>query len=313
MANEDAKKGLQHHEDTALSLFQLIGAPLQALVQAESQAADATAEFIRSVGFEPLPPPRTTDGAAKGGQAQGAAPSTVLGPGASSRFGQMRMARFQRVAPDGTVHRVEVPLLSLVPIPALQIKEANLEFAVKVVDTLPIRGPQDAPGHALASPIDLKGAIGRPAGPGSRQSETQMRVKVTVQQADLPAGLARLFNLLDQHVAVEQQPPLTVHPPAVTLGPGRAVEVEVTMLDESGQASPGVEITVELGKAAAVLEVVEKERAEPRARTDARGKAVFVVRRRAGATSDVELAVLFRAARDGLAERVARLTVEPER
>ncbi len=39
-------------EPTALSFYQLIGAPLYALIEAESYAADATAQFIERVGFE---------------------------------------------------------------------------------------------------------------------------------------------------------------------------------------------------------------------------------------------------------------------
>ena len=38
--------------NTAQSLYELVGAPLMALVDAESQAAKATANFIKEMGFK---------------------------------------------------------------------------------------------------------------------------------------------------------------------------------------------------------------------------------------------------------------------
>ena len=40
-------------QNAVLSLAQLIGSPIHALVDAEAQSAMATARFIRTVGFEP--------------------------------------------------------------------------------------------------------------------------------------------------------------------------------------------------------------------------------------------------------------------
>jgi hypothetical protein len=98
-----------------LSLSQLIGAPIHALVDAEAQSAMATARFIRNVGFKP---PEDGD----------------LGD-----LGDLQMARFKstRRGEDGEEEdfEVQIPLLTLLPIPALQIQDAELEYYVKVIQT----------------------------------------------------------------------------------------------------------------------------------------------------------------------------------
>ena len=59
-----------------MSLYQLMGAPLRALVEAETNAAFATARFIREVGFTE----KKTDGA---------------GEGDLEDFGDLRMVTFK--------------------------------------------------------------------------------------------------------------------------------------------------------------------------------------------------------------------------
>lgn len=291
-------KILKQHEDTALSLSQLIGAPLHALIYAEKQAADATAGFIKSVGFEPD----------VGSQpAPGSAQSPLDAGGEQHRLGAMRMAAFRRTLPDGTVHRIEVPFLSLVPIPALQIKQAEIEFAVKVIDTIPLRPANGGPpGTGLAPPIDVKGAVGRPIGQGSRQSETQMKVKITVQQADVPGGLARLFNLMDEQVSVLRRSPLAVKPSSVVVTPRAPAKVEVSLVDEWGDGRKDVAIVAEPAADAPKLDLRMQA-----AVTDAQGVVVFEIALPAEATVSAEstTSILFRAKVEG-AERTARLAVK---
>ena len=224
-------------EQAALSLYQLLGAPLYALIQAETYAANATAEFIEQVGFE--------------------APAPTADQTPPQEFGKLRTISFQqeRRATDGegALYKVEVPLLSILPIPALQIKEAELEFFVKIVDMVtqsqpqrlnegaagrgqPEQGPPNVgqeeqadeqteaqAGEEPPSPmsrhlpltphLDMKAMLGRghPAAPNAPDSafDMQVHVKIKVAQADPPAGLARLFNLMEQSVSSTklEQPP----------------------------------------------------------------------------------------------------------
>jgi hypothetical protein len=195
-------------EQAALSLYQLLGAPLYALIQAETYAANATADFIERVGFEPQD---SQDGE---------------GP-PREHLGKLRTITFQQerrtVDGQGATYKVEVPLLSILPIPALQIKESELEFFVKIVDMVTQSQPQRSneaeqateegretlPTGSQRVPIpphlDMKALLGRgqPNAPLAPDSafDMQVHVKIKVVQADPPAGLARLFNLMEQSIS----------------------------------------------------------------------------------------------------------------
>ena len=185
---------------SAMSLYQLMGAPLQALVEAETNAAFATARFIREVGFSEKVPEGDEH--------------------VMEDFGSLRMVIFKHEKIDANgekrVYKVEVPLLSLVPIPALQIKDANLDFYVKIVDnpkvTQSIETEEEEKklhlkGFSASPPRDLKGTIGRTQTDISRKSALDMQIKVNIrmEQADVPAGLGRLFNLMADNVSIIEE------------------------------------------------------------------------------------------------------------
>jgi hypothetical protein len=228
---------------SARSLYELIGAPLAALVDAESQAARATAQFIRSVGFD-----RSEQVAPQEGQA---------GEADVSDFGKLKMVTFRYDRPEGPdkkrTYKIQVPLLSLVPIPALQIKDAELEFFARIVANPRITmGPEntqptkkspaedledkkmsappeknDAEGsdqqqeserdHQMEKQFwdltrgrDLKATIGRDyssSEAGRRSSlDMQIRVKVRMEQADVPTGLSSLFHIMEQNITSTEEP-----------------------------------------------------------------------------------------------------------
>ncbi len=195
-------------ERAALSFYQLLGAPLYALIEAESYAADATAQFIERVGFE-------------AGQTDPKQPRADMGKLRTISFTQERRDAEGRAAS----YKVEVPLLSILPIPAMQIREAELDFYVRIVDTIiedrPRRtqngaeqpdpssedGPKPtAPGLIADSRrIDFKTMMGRGQTTGTSSSQSafdmQVHVKIKVAQADIPSGLSRLFNLMEQSIS----------------------------------------------------------------------------------------------------------------
>jgi hypothetical protein len=173
---------------------------MKALVEAETNAAFATARFIREVGFVDK----------KEGEADDD----------PENFGDLRMVTFkhEKINSNGEkkTFKVEVPLLSLVPIPALQIKDANLDFYVRVIDNPKIKqthalGQKQEevvlPGLTKAPPRDMKGTIGRAQTDVSRKSALDMQIKVNIrmEQADVPAGLGRLFNLMSENVNTTEE------------------------------------------------------------------------------------------------------------
>ena len=196
---------------SARSLYELIGAPLMALVDAESQAAKATANFIKEMGFSVTHPDNEDS--------------------APEDFGDLKMVtfRYQKRGVDGKPlsFKVEVPLLSLLPIPALQIKDAEMEFLAKIIDypkRHQIKPKEDektqsedqsvsaeeeqAKKYSLAElpGRDLKATFGAdyPDDSTSRQRRLDMviKMKIKMQQADVPAGLGSLFNLMQENISI---------------------------------------------------------------------------------------------------------------
>lgn len=198
-------------EQTALSLYQLLGAPMYALIEAETYAANATADFIERMGFEH--------------------PGDADNKSATGDLGKLRTLTFlqeRRTSEgEGASYKVEVPLLSILPVPALQIKEADLEFYVKIIDMVSGNQPVSVKGtrkirsktatessemistgsrHVPTPPrLDMKAMLGRgqPGAPHTAQTafDMQVHIKIKVAQADVPAGLSRLFNLMEQSIS----------------------------------------------------------------------------------------------------------------
>jgi hypothetical protein len=198
-------------EQTALSLYQLLGAPLYALIEAETYAANATADFIERMGFEPS------------SKESEKSPAGDLGKLRTLTFVQERRTS----QGESASYKVEVPLLSILPVPALQIREADLEFYVKIIDMVSGSQPAAVKGSRKTSSesaressdmmpagsrnvptpprLDMKAMLGRgqPNAPSAAQTsfDMQVHIKIKVAQADVPAGLSRLFNLMEQSIS----------------------------------------------------------------------------------------------------------------
>lgn len=172
---------------TIQNLSGLLGAPLSAVVEAEAIAARATADFIKEVGF------------------------TGQGDAADPDFGKVRTVFFEyeRVLVDGTQQtvKIEVPLLSLIPIPSLQVQEANIRFDLTLLgfdedDEAP--EPTGARGSFLIKKQPpLKAVYARKANvlPNPKRPDSRdaygMQVHIRLGQADQTHGMIKLMHLLE--------------------------------------------------------------------------------------------------------------------
>jgi uncharacterized protein DUF2589 len=234
------------NDPEALYLYQLIGAPLLAVVQAEAQATQVSAEFIKRVGFDPPksqgPVPAVDPAAA--GTPEG---EPLLGSMQDGgEFGDLRMARFQidRMGADGQSrpHVAQIPVLSMFPIPLLQVKHADFEFDIRILTRVPLEDQSrrvseqvklaqahEQVGDPLGVPqdvslamsqrkrpsvdflqndrVELKGflASARGGADGRPSMEASIKVKVRMEQSDLPAGLIHLMSMMGESVAVAPQ------------------------------------------------------------------------------------------------------------
>lgn len=102
------------NEIASISLGSIIGGALNAIVEAQSQAANTTVEFIKSVGF-------TTDKT-----------TGVMEPvyvDFQYAKGQVENEKGEKTQ---TVSNLKVPVLSMVPIPFIRVDDATIDFNVKI-------------------------------------------------------------------------------------------------------------------------------------------------------------------------------------
>lgn len=194
----------------ALQLHELLSAPMVAMIQADAQAARATLEFIETVGF-------LADASAPGG----------------ADDSRLRMARFRykKLDENGAVAEfvAEVPVLSLVPVPALQIKEAKIALSAKIVDiaaepaaggtgtgsgaggsvgtgTSPAGSKIAAAGVLASRKLQLLAKLASTSGAKTEEvrSSFDLDIQITLGQADIPLGMEKIFQLMDQAIRDEK-------------------------------------------------------------------------------------------------------------
>jgi hypothetical protein len=194
------------HGIRALPLYELISAPLVAMIEADAQAAKATLEFIEAVGF--VPPEEGGPGADDGTEA-----------------GRLRMAvfRYKKLDENNEISDfvASVPVLSLVPVPAIQIKEAKISFAAKIADIVREKEDKAAAAPAPGAALPQGGLIGflpkkaeliaKPAassGPKDKEyrGTYHLEIEVSMGQADVPLGMEKVFGLMDQAIRDEKTP-----------------------------------------------------------------------------------------------------------
>jgi len=179
----------------AVPLGSLMSGPLQAIIQAQAQAAQTTVEFIEQIGFE----------------------------GATENdLGSLRTITFHytRLDAKGTLQKqqVEIPLLSLVNIPNIEVKDAQMEYAIKVASVesqsyQPLDG-SDASFARISrllapSKTALKTTLGSLKSLQQQGKEDlQMKITMRVAKAELSEPVAALYERINQEMGqfTEQEP-----------------------------------------------------------------------------------------------------------
>jgi hypothetical protein len=186
-----------------LPMSDLIGGPLSAACDSQIRLANATADFIKVIGF--LPPTATSGG--------------TVGP---NDVGGVRTALFRFDRPSGAagtngvvpMERVElqVPLLAIVKVPALSINTVDITFDMEVKnsetskDSTDTSATLDATASVGWGPFSLKVHItGSVAShkENTRSSDQSARYHVQVHAEDrgMPEGLARVLDIINTAVA----------------------------------------------------------------------------------------------------------------
>jgi hypothetical protein len=164
-----------------VDLSTLLAAPLIALEGAGFSAARAFLDVIREYGFV------ESDGDRWG----------------AFRYVSLTMRRAQ--GGDGSDLVVEIPILSLIPLPLVEVKGAELEFNVRLQGFTDDDRPDHADGafdldrgrrvfpEAATSPPRLLAGYA-----GHESREPSMHFKLTVAPSDFPAGITSLLKIMKE-------------------------------------------------------------------------------------------------------------------
>jgi len=183
-------------ELASLDFENLIGAPLIAVVHAQAQAAMATVNFIKQVGFEP------PAGAPTATEQTTGEPATVT-------FNYKKMVpKADGSGEEEKTAELTVPFLAMLPIPYLRVQETNVDFLAKInsvqfrqVDTnLAVTGELEAKAGWLWGSARLKvtTTYQRQSKEGATVTrDYSMGVKVKAVQEEMPGGLDRLLSVLE--------------------------------------------------------------------------------------------------------------------
>lgn len=174
----------------------LIGAPLTAAVEAQALAAQSSVDFIRSVGFK--------------------------SEGDDEAFGDVRQVTFtykRRDADTGadTTASLEVPVLTIVPIPYLRIDDMTIDFTSKITEEMVRTSKRDSSVDTDAeltvgykkffSPVKVgfKGSVSTKHSSSSStknryKTEHTININVHAVQDDIPGGMGRVLDLLETSI-----------------------------------------------------------------------------------------------------------------
>lgn len=114
---------------------------------------------------------------------------------------------------------VSIPMLTLVPLPLLQVKEAEFDFDIQIVDalsadkssTFSLKKETDTEIDNVTEGVKLRVLMAQGDGKSKstksvrRSLTANMKVRVKMQQADMPAGLSNLLHLTTNNVQTMEE------------------------------------------------------------------------------------------------------------
>jgi hypothetical protein len=180
-----------------LPMSDLIGSPLTAACDAQVKLANATADFIKYIGF--LPP-------------TGSDPNGV---------GDTRLAHFSFKRPiadpndaSKTIDEnvtLDVPLLAIVKVPSLAITKVDITFDMEVKSSFASKESTDASAKMsadvkvgwgpISAQVHIEGSVAtHKENTRSSDNSAKYHVQVLAEDSGMPEGLARVLDILQTSI-----------------------------------------------------------------------------------------------------------------
>ena len=191
--DNSARKTVTRSNNQVMDLQQLIAGPLIATVEADAMSAQRYYSYLMRIAFEDY-------------------------DAATNSASRLRMLTFNYFDTDANGRReqtVSIPLFTIVPLPLLQIQEADFDFDIKIVDSVTeatedrfsyengtIEEGREEPA-SLKMRASLAPQSGQNKGDMQQSLTANMKVHVKIRQADMPAGLSNLLHLAASNMTVQ--------------------------------------------------------------------------------------------------------------
>lgn len=180
-----------------LPMAELIGSPLTAACDAQVRLANATADFIKYVGF--LPPP--------------ASDPNGIGATRTAHFAFTRPVADPNDASKTIDENVtlDVPLLAIVKVPALSITKVDITFDMEVKSSFASKESTDASAKMSAdvsvgwgpfsAKVHVEGSVAtHKENTRSSDNSAKYHVQVLAEDSGMPEGLARVLDILQSAI-----------------------------------------------------------------------------------------------------------------
>lgn len=192
----EPKKQVKRTSSQVMELQQLIAGPLVATIEADALSAQKYLDYLMRIAFESYDP-------------------------ATGKTGELRMLTFsynEQNVNGSRKQTVHIPLLTLAPLPLLQVQEADFDFDIKILDALShtseekfsleegkgVHAPQADNGLKFRVSLAPKQGEQSAAASVQQSLSANMKVKVKMRQADMPAGLSNLLHLTANNIQTEE-------------------------------------------------------------------------------------------------------------
>ena len=195
-----------------LPMDSLIGGPLTAACDAQLKLANATADFIRVVGFLPPAKPDPNDPNAVGDTRTATfkfkRPVEIpTSPGTSLTPGEPPLPTIR----EETVE-MEVPLLAIVKVPNLSVTTVDITFDMEVKSSFTTSLKTDAEASMeggfsigygpFSAHVSIQGSVAcHKENTRSSDNSAKYHVEVHAEDKGMPEGLARVMDILQSAIA----------------------------------------------------------------------------------------------------------------
>lgn len=180
-----------------LPMGDLIGGPLTAACDAQVKLANATANFIKYIGFMP-PSDNDKDGVGATRLAKFAYTRPVADPADASKTIEESVS-------------LDVPLLAIVKIPSLSITKVDITFDMEVKSSFSSKESEDKSAKFSADAkygwggfsvsVHLEGSVAtHKENTRASDNSAKYHVQVLAEDSGMPEGLARVLDILQSSI-----------------------------------------------------------------------------------------------------------------